>query len=480
MVAAVPLRSANPPTRFTSSDGIVVVEGGFFEDVSPYTDQAILDRARSEAREAGIDFSPDAQHRYRRRKDAEKAGPKRSLLPVNLERLLNATAERPRFAIEPHVPLCVVTMIGGHGGTGKTVLALVLAAHKAAGHRWAGLEMPLGRVLFVSLEDDGSRVLYRLLRIAEHYGLDVEALKANLVVLDGSNSEAALVTELAEFGVRRLVATATMEELREMASGFDLVIVDNASDAFDADENHRRMVRAFLRMLGQIARDNDAGVVLLAHIDKSAARYGAAGNTYSGSTAWHNSCRSRLALVECDGGLELRHEKSNFGPKAPTLRLAWAEHGVLIPLGEAPQADSADLEGDAVAVLAAIRAAAAQGVRVGAGRSGPGNTLATLSTFAALPKRLKGAGGRDAFWGAVGHLQATNRIEVREEWSGSRHQQRSLVEVGSSPRLSPTPPAREPAKPAKAVPGPSPLRQSPTTRETRETRDDYLDASEGT
>ena len=65
-----------------------------------------------------------------------------------------------------------------------------------------------------------------------------------------------------------------------------------------------------------IAREHDAAVVLLAHIDKAAARNGGQGNSYSGSTAWHNSARSRLALVEDEAtGLELLHEKANFGKK---------------------------------------------------------------------------------------------------------------------------------------------------------------------
>ena len=40
------------------------------------------------------------------------------------------------------------------------------------------------------------------------------------------------------------------------------------------------------------------------------------GNNYSGSTQWHNSVRSRLALVESDrAGIELLHEKANYGLK---------------------------------------------------------------------------------------------------------------------------------------------------------------------
>ena len=110
-------------------------------------------------------------------------------------------------------------------------------------------------------------------------------------------------------------------------------MVDNASDAFAGDENNRRQVRAFMRMLVEVARANDAGLVLLAHVDKSAAKFGANRNSYSGSTAWHNSARSRLALTERDGRIELIHEKHNLGPAAEPVPLFWSASGVLMPAG---------------------------------------------------------------------------------------------------------------------------------------------------
>ena len=58
-----------------------------------------------------------------------------------------------------------------------------------------------------------------------------------------------------------------------------------ASDAYDADENSRRQVRAFVKALARMVRNHNGAVLLLAHVDKVAARYGSNGNTYSGSTA---------------------------------------------------------------------------------------------------------------------------------------------------------------------------------------------------
>ena len=126
-----------------------------------------------------------------------------------------------------------------------------------------------------------------------------------------------MATEVAESGVRKLVATGNMQTLGELVGSATLIVIDNASDAFDANENDRRQVRAFIRMLAQIARKNDAGFLLLAHIDKDAAKNGARNNSYSGSTGWHNGPRSRLALVEDHGKIELKQEKLNIGKMAP-------------------------------------------------------------------------------------------------------------------------------------------------------------------
>ena len=116
-----------------------------------------------------------------------------------------------------------------------------------------------------------------------------------------------------------------------------LLVVDNASDAFDASEIDRARVRGFMRALARIARERDAGVLLLAHIDKGTSRGNQKLNSesYSGSTAWHNSARSRLFMTrDKDGALLLEHQKNNLGKLHDPLRLLWPEGGI-------PQADEA-------------------------------------------------------------------------------------------------------------------------------------------
>ena len=349
----------------------------------------------------------------------------RTLAAVPLEGLLATPTPAPPFAIEGLIPARVVTLLGGHGGAGKSMVGLTLAAHVASGaHTWAGHRVSDGTALFVSLEDGGEVVRYRLRRIIEEYGLDAERIARRLVVVDGTAGDAALGFELNDMGQRRLALTTTHAEVVELAAGAKLVVIDNASDAFDANENERRMVRAFIRSLAKIASENDAGMILLAHIDKAAARNGSQGNTYSGSTAWHNSARSRLALVSNEGAVELVPEKLNFGRVADPIALAWSETGVLLPVSRS--AGEAKRE-DAEHVIAAMRAARAAGVDVGAARTGSVTTHATLATFDELPAHLKGARGKRAFWSAVGKLQASGAIQLQEIVTGQRKKKNVLV-----------------------------------------------------
>ena len=358
----------------------------------------------------------------------------RALRLVDLAGLMTTPTPAPAYVIHGLIPRRVVTLLGGHGGAGKSIVGLTLAAHVAGGaHTWAGFAVEDGRALYVSLEDPGDVVRYRLRKIVEAYGLDAAKIERRLEVLDGTGSDATLAGEINDMGVRRIAFTGTLAELEDAAQGQRLIVVDNASDAYAGNENERRQVRQFIRELGRIAHDNDAGLILLAHIDKSAARNGSQGNSYSGSTAWHNSVRARLALAANDGAVELVPEKLNHGKLAEPITLAWTDTGVLMPLERATTA--AGGQADDEAVLGALRAAQAAGVDVGIARSGPSTAQSILATFPELPPHLHGAKGRTAFWGAVSRLMAGNRVRVEEVITGQRKRRKVFVECASSEHI---------------------------------------------
>jgi hypothetical protein len=349
--------------------------------------------------------------------------------------VMRAVLPPAQYAVEPLAPRGLVTLLGAHGGAGKSMLALTLAAHMPTGRSWAGLPVVQGRALYVSLEDGAELVRHRLRRIIESYNLDPVAVASGLAILDGTEGDGALAREHGAYGVRRLVPTPVIEDLRQHAEGCALVVVDNASDAFSGDEINRQQVRSFMRLLGAIARQTGAAVMLLAHVDKHGARYGANGNTYSGSTAWHNSARSRLALAEKDGQVELVQEKLNLGRKAEPIPLTWTDDGVLVP-GDNPGARvAADLVArrDAEVVRAGIQSAAAAGVDVPASRTGPHSGFRVLTTFPPIAEHFADSKpGKERFWAAIGRLQASGDLRAECYTDSHRHQRKRLICVNAS------------------------------------------------
>jgi phage/plasmid primase-like uncharacterized protein len=349
--------------------------------------------------------------------------------PVSLEHLGQYACPPPSFLIQKILPRGAVTLLGGHGEAGKSFLGLVIAAHVACGRDWAGLNVNPGKVLVLSMEDDAAILLHRLQNIALECGLDPAAMLRNLNIIDASDSPP-LAQEAMEDGGKVLRITPAGHHFIGLAQGYDLILVDNASDAYGASEIDRAQVRGFIKALGRVAKANNGALLLLVHIDKAAAKNGSQNQSYSGSTAWHNSARSRLALVvpqNDSASASLVHEKSNFGPRLeapiPIMRSAT---GVPYPAAQVDltQAKALTATGDDEAVLAAIRAA------LGADRTIPVATQGAHTAWAALrimpdfPAALQAHAGKARVDAAMLRLQGRRLIAIESYRRNSRDYQR--------------------------------------------------------
>lgn len=258
--------------------------------------------------------------------------PPPALKRVSLADVFDAPEPPQRFVWADRIPCEHVTLLGAHGGTGKSMLALQLAAHVAIGRPFLGNEVEQGRVLFFSAEDAGPMVRRRFARVCRADGLDPAEVAQNLEVIDASDAPT-LYEEANRGGVKLGAKTPAFLALQRdlQANPASLLVIDNASDTFGASEIERARVREFVRELSGLVKANGGAVLLLVHVPKVTARSrGKAGDeeSYSGSTAWHNSARSRLFMSEPDGasGDESRrtiaHQKCNVGPKAEPLEVA--------------------------------------------------------------------------------------------------------------------------------------------------------------
>lgn len=315
------------------------------------------------------------------------------LMPVSVGDVLTNPSQPPRFVWGRYLPRGVVALLGAHGGTGKSTIALMLAVAVASGQELFGIETERCRVLFASFEDGGAIVRHRLETICKQWFIEPAELEGHLIIVDGTESPELFTTTTRDAGS----VTPTYTRLEAMAEGAGLVIVDNASDTFGGDEINRRQVRAFMRSLGRIAKANDAAVLLLAHVDKNTSRAGKAANGegYSGSTAWHNSARSRLFMVRDESGeLKLSHQKTNFGKVHPPLLLDWPEDGLpqLSHAQPGPAADSGLLaELDTRALLALIAEFSERGEHVTTATTSRTHAAKLLASEPTFPKSRKAA-----------------------------------------------------------------------------------------
>ena len=322
--------------------------------------------------------------------DGVMTPPVARLKPVSVADVLTHPAPPPRYIWDGYVPRAVVTLLGAHGGVGKSTIALMLAVSVAIGRPLFGTDTDRSAVTFLSLEDGAEIVRHRLGRICKTLQVEPSALHG-LNIVDGTTHPELFAADGRGTGS----PTSTYVELRSLVRGSGLIVIDNGSDAFAGDEIQRRQVRAFMRSLSVLAAENDAGLLLLAHVDKATgrARKAEGGEGYSGSTAWHNSARSRLFLSRAEGGqLTLEHQKSNFGRLRGPIRLEWPADG-LPQLDGAPITVSAQAADTArtQALLTLISEFSARGEHVSAATTSRTNAARLLASEVEFPRNLKPA-----------------------------------------------------------------------------------------
>jgi hypothetical protein len=240
---------------------------------------------------------------------------------------------RRRWVVGDWIPWGRVTGLYGHGGEGKTLLAQQLQTATALGQPWIGLPVTPVRSISFFCEDDLDEMHIRQYDINALYGVSfadlgnmrwVPRLGLNNVLMD------------ARTGSSRL--SRYFDEIVDAARDFgaQLVFIDTVADTYDGEENNRQQVRHYVQTcLGGIARAIGGTVVACAHPSRTGILEGSGDG---GSTAWHNSFRSRLYLVspKTDEGEPpdpnrrvLRRMKANYAARGTEIELGWQD-GVLV------------------------------------------------------------------------------------------------------------------------------------------------------
>lgn len=387
--------------------------------------------------EMGAGFCPDDrfppkeayQDTFQDRSSNRKPAPTRTSRFFPASDLDGLPVPHRNWLVGDLVPSETVTLLGGDGGTGKSLLALQLATAVAhGGFAWLGRHVDSGNVVFVSAEDDRDELHRRAADVARVEGVQLADL--NKLKLRSLAGEDALLSASERDG--SLKATDLFDALDVYIGTVapSLLVLDTLADLFPGNENDRAQARQFIGLLRGLAIRHQCAVLLLSHPSLSGM---GSGTGTSGSTAWNNSVRSRLYLERViQDGYEpnpdarlLSTKKANYGRTGEQINITWKD-GVFVANAIETGLDRATVSVKAERVFVKLlRQTLDQGRRV---NHAGGQTYAP-KVFASMPD-AEGVTKR-TFGQAMERLLAARKIIIASDVPPSKRRQfLVLPEVG--------------------------------------------------
>lgn len=288
-------------------------------------------------------------------------------------RLQDLTGDpKPReWVVNQWLPLGEVTSLYGDGGQGKSTLAGQLAVAAAYGVPWLGMDTRQMPVLCVMAEDDRDEVHRRMNACRQAMGLDFSSADPWLqfYAYPSEDYTIAAFTDKDQIKIGRLYSRLC-GWLDNMPAGHKLLVLDTLADIFAGNENIRAQANRFVKIvLRGLGVKYDATILLLAH----PSRAGISGeDLLSGSTAWNNAVRNRLALTshkEIPDARVLVRVKSNYARSGERMLLEY-NAGVFVARDEADMFGSL-VDEHAEAILRMLRSAVDEGKPFGDSRNHP-------------------------------------------------------------------------------------------------------------
>ena len=342
--------------------------------------------------------------------------------PLDWVVLERSPPEPAEFKVAGWLPARTTTLLSANGGVGKSNLALQLAVALATGEKWLGMDVVPSRVLVVSAEDEARTVHFRVANICNDLGVSLSALADRMIVYDMAQQDSVMWGEHGLTDRMQWLADAIERHRAQV------VIIDNSSDVFAANENDRAAVRGFMRALNTLAAHYCLAMLLLAHVDKASVRMGAGldtDSTFSGSTAWNNSARSRWAMVRDGEAIALRHEKCNLGARQDELRLEFDSLAkVFRRFGNGPASAAAAVlrNGHRAAILRCIATATDAGQKLSMSATSNNNAYRVLGSAPGFP-RVE----RSEFFSMLYDMQRERLVEELEYANEHRKRHKHLV-----------------------------------------------------
>lgn len=217
-----------------------------------------------------------------------------TLKPLDLTWALTAPLPTLDFILPGMLPgsLCLLV---APGATGKSTLALDIAASVALGRPVAGGLFAAGRQgkVVVLAGEESERMLAE--RIRALIRLDEQANPAlydNLLLLPMAGEQCGLLAEGRP--------TSIYDELAEIAQGSRLIVVDPVRRMHGGDENSSFDMTRFVVAMEQLAKSTGAAVLGIHHANRASSADASSQNAARGSSALVDGARWQLNLSRMD------------------------------------------------------------------------------------------------------------------------------------------------------------------------------------
>jgi RecA-family ATPase len=356
---------------------------------------------------------------------------------IDLHALSLKEPSPPRFIMDPWLPCGYATLLAGHGGVGKSGIALYLFVCIAMGLPFFGVPTERRRVLYLSCEDREEVLHWRLSRICAYLGISLSDLSGWLDIIDLVGHDTIMYQPGRDGSPLKGAYQQLSRKIKTHAT--QLLVVDGISDTYDGNENARAEVKAYVNALLALIPPAEGAVVLVGHVPKLVANT----NTkegYSGSTGWHNAVRARWYLYPesqsgegmtagRSGDLILDLQKSNLGPADKAMQFSWDEEAGMFTgkvVGEESHFDKKHQERqEQNGIMTSLLGCKDY---VPAATSGPRTAYHVLSAQPDFPASLReGTINKRRFWRHIEELRVMGLIMESSITLPDRHKRVTIV-----------------------------------------------------
>lgn len=252
---------------------------------------------------------------------------------MDMADLLSVPAPAREWHVQDWIPAKTVHMLGGDGGTGKSLLGIQLAVATGTGAEWLGHEIGKpGVALYYGAEDDRDELHRRFEDVCR--GLEVDpAEHRGRVRWRSAVAEDTVFATINRKG--KVEATPVLKRMEQEIAKLkpSLVVLDTLANLHALDPNSQEHAKAFVGLLIGISQRHGCTFVLLAHPSRTGL---ASGDGDGFSVGWNNGVRSRSYFAADKDNpqiMVLSQKKSNYGKRGLEMKVEW-QQGVFVKVND--------------------------------------------------------------------------------------------------------------------------------------------------